>query len=122
MVPVLRGERDRVDDYVVVEAGEGGLQQDEFLSAIEDGRWKLIHVPNEYYQRGMQKMPYELYEVQPDPMETKNVVAEHPELVALMKGLLEQRLTDAAPVGAEAQQPNYSKEELDNLRALGYVR
>ena len=55
-------------------------------------------------------------------METKNVVAEHPELVELMKGLLEQRLTDAAPVDLEAQQPNYSKEELENLRSLGYIR
>ena len=122
LVPVLWGERDRVDDYVVVEAGEGGLRQDEYLRAIEDGRWKLIHVPNESYQRGMQKMPYELYEVWTDPMETKNVVAEHPELVELMKGLLEQRLTDAAPVDLEAQQPNYSKEELENLRSLGYIR
>ncbi len=60
LVPVLMGERSRVDDYVVVEAGEGGLQKNEFLRAIEDSRWKLIHVPNEPYQRGMQKMPYEL--------------------------------------------------------------
>ncbi len=122
LVPVLVGEQDRVDDYVVVEAGEGGLREDEFLRAIEDGRWKLVHVPNESYQRGMQRMPYELYEVRADAMETNNVVDEHPELVALMKGLLERRLTDAASGRVETQQPNYSQEELENLRSLGYIR
>ena len=90
--------------------------------AIEDGRWKLVHVPNESYQRGMQRMPYELYELRADAMETNNVVDEHPELVALMKGLLERRLTDAASGRVETQQPNYSQEELENLRSLGYIR
>ena len=71
----------------------------------------------------MQKMPYELYEVRADPMETKNVIAEHPDLAKLMKGLLEQRLIDAGPMGELQQQlPNYSEKEFENLRSLGYIR
>ena len=122
LMPVLHGDRDRVDDYVTVEAGEGGLQPNEFLRSIENGRWKLIHVPNEKYQRGMQKMPYELYEVRSDPMETHNVVGKHPELVELLKKLLAERTADLSPIGNRSQVPAYSKEEIENLRALGYIR
>ena len=85
LAQVLRGQQDRIDDYVVVQAGEGGLQRHEFLLSIEDARWKLVHVPNERYQRQMQGMEHELYEVRSDRMETRNVVREHPQLAELMK-------------------------------------
>ncbi len=123
LAPVLHGVVDRVDDYVVVEAGEGGLQKDEFLRSIEDARWKLLHVPSEQYQRGMQGMEYELYEVRDDPMETHNVIADHPELAALMQQLLADRLLEAGPAqDRPGQQPSYSPEEIENLRSLGYIR
>jgi arylsulfatase A-like enzyme len=123
LTPVMRGEQERVDDYVVVEAGEGGLRPHEFLSSIEDSRWKLLHIPNERYQRQMQGMEYELYEVRVDPMETQNVVSEHPELVELMKTLLETRVTSSGPTSTEpGRLPNYSPEEIENLRSLGYIR
>ena len=95
----------------------------EFLSSIEDSRWKLLHIPNERYQRQMQGMEYELYEVRVDPMETQNVVSEHPELVELMKTLLETRVTSSGPTSTEpGRLPNYSPEEIENLRSLGYIR
>ena len=123
LVPVLRGEQERVDDYVVVEAGEGGLQAHEFLRSIEDARWKLLHVPNERYQRQMQGMEYELYEVRSDPMETRNIVSEHPHLVELMKTLLAARVTSPDPTSTEpGRLPSYSPEEIENLRSLGYIR
>ena len=123
LTPVMRGEQERVDDYVVVEAGEGGLRPHEFLSSIEDSRWKLLHIPNEQYQRQMQGMEYELYEVRVDPMETQNVVSEHPELVELMKTLLKTRVTSSGPTSTEpGRLPNYSPEEIENLRSLGYIR
>ena len=122
LIPVLHGDRDRVDDYVTVEAGEGGLQPNEFLRSIENDRWKLIHVPNEKYQRGRQKMPYELYEVRSDPMETHNAVSKHPELVELLRKLLAERTADLSPIGNRSQVPAYSKEEIENLRTLGYIR
>jgi len=123
LAPVLVEGEDRVDDYVIVEAGEGGLQPDQYLRAIEDGRWKLVHVPSEQYQRQMQKMPYELYEVRADPMETNNVAVEHPDLVRVLAEILEGRLREAGPVNEAPQQlPHYSEEELDNLRSLGHIR
>ena len=123
LLPVLQGDTDRVDDYVLVEAGEGGLQRDEFLTAIEDGRWKLVHVPSEQYQRGMQQMEYELYEVRDDPMETVNIIGDHPDLAALMKQVLADRLRQAGDTKAPTdQQPKYSEDEIENLRSLGYIR
>lgn len=123
LTPVLVDGEGRVDDDVVVEAGEGGLQADEYLRAIEDGRWKLVYVPSEGHQRQRQKMSYELYEVRADPMETDNVAAEHPGLVRVLAETLERRLSEAGPVNTAPQQlPNYSEEELDNFRSLGYIR
>ena len=123
LAPVLRGEVDRVDDYVVIQAGEGGLKRDEFLRSIEDARWKLLHVPSTQYQRSMQQSEYELYEVGSDPMETTNVIAEHTELAELMKRLLATRLSQSGTTsGGTNQAPEYSPEELENLRSLGYLR
>lgn len=123
LAPVLRGESDRVDDYVIVEAGEGGLKKDEFLRSIEDARWKLIRAPHADYQRGMQGVEYELYELRSDPMETENVIDAHPDLANLMKQLLTERLAQAGPAGDRPEQaPQYSEEEIENLRSLGYIR
>ena len=121
--PVLYGDVDRVDDYVIVESGEGGLRKDEFLSSIEDARWKLIRVPHQEYRRGMQGTEYELYEVRTDPMETENVIVDHSDLANLMKELLAERLAQAGPAGERPEQtPQYSEEEIENLRSLGYIR
>ena len=122
LVPVLRGDEDRVDDYVVVEAGEGGLRRHEFLRSIEDARWKLVHVPSAQYQRQMQGMEYELYEIRSDPMETRNVIADHPDLAALMQTVLDERVTSTDPPVTPTRRPEYSPEELENLRSLGYIR
>ena len=112
-----------MDDYVVIEAGEGGLKQHEFLRSIEDARWKLLHVPTEQYQRSMQQSEYELYEVRSDPMETKHIIADHAELAELMKGLLAKRLNEAGQRSEGTDQAaQYSPEELENLRSLGYIR
>ena len=92
LLPVLVGERSRVDDYVIVEAGEGGLQKHQFLRSIEDARWKLIHVPSEGYQRRMQGSPFELYDMRADPMETASLVTAHPELVDRLSSVLEGSL------------------------------
>ena len=123
LLPVLQGDADRVEDYVVVEAGEGGLRRDQFLRAIEDGRWKLIHVPSEQYQRGMQQMEYELYEVRDDPMETINIIDAHPDLAELMKQMLTSHLDDTGDAQERPdRQPRYSEDEIENLRSLGYIR
>ena len=123
LLPVMQGEQDRVDDYVVVEAGEGGLAPHEFLRSVEDARWKLVQVPSAQYQRQMQGTEYELYEVRSDPLETRNVVDEHPELAELLKSLLDARVTSPDPATPDAGQlPDYSPEEIENLRSLGYIR
>ena len=123
LLPVLVGERSRVDDYVIVEAGEGGLQKHQFLRSIEDARWKLIHVPSEGYQRRMQGSPFELYDMRADPMETASLVTAHPELVDRLSSVLEGRLEEGRAFSDNPPHPpDYSTEELENLRSLGYIR
>ena len=123
LLPVLVGERSRVNDYVIVEAGEGGLEKHQFLRSIEGARWKLIHVPSEGYQRRMQGSPFELYDVRADPMETTDLAAAHPELVDHLRSLLEGRLGEGRAFSDNPPHPpEYSTEELENLRSLGYIR
>ena len=107
---------------MVVEAGEGGLKRNEYLRSMEDARWKLVHVPSKRSQQQMQQMEYELYETRVDVMETENVVNAHPGLVKLMQALLAERTSDPQEIKEDHQLPEYTQEELDNLRALGYLR
>ena len=39
-----------------------------------------MYVPSENYQRMMQKVPFELYNVEQDWYETKNIISENPDI------------------------------------------
>ena len=60
-----------------------------FRAAMRQGNWKLIW-------RTMLPSSVELYDIAADPSETKNVAAEHPELVAKFKSRLDELSRDAA--------------------------
>jgi arylsulfatase A-like enzyme len=123
VVPVLRGDSEYTEPWVVEEAGEGGLQREEFLRSIQDREWKLVYVPSERYRNMMQGVEYELYNVLVDPMETNNVAAENPEVVARMRAALSEIMERTGPVAPPpGQSPRYTEEELRSLRALGYIR
>lgn len=85
-------------------------QQDD-LFCMMDGRWKLI-----YHKHNPENN--ELYDLQADPAELKNVAADHPDEVARLKkaldksGALEVKFIEpGAPMDQEA---------LEKLRSLGY--
>ena len=123
VVPVLLGEQEYTETWVVEEAGEGGLKRPEFLRSIQDEEWKLVHVPSERYRAMMQGVEYELYNVLADPMETENVADQHPEIVARMRTALEEIIDRTGPIAPPpGQAPRYTEEELRSLRALGYIR
>jgi arylsulfatase A-like enzyme len=123
VMPVLLGETEYTERYVVEEAGEGGLGREQFLRSIQDERWKLVHVPSQRYRDMMQGLEYELYDVLADPMETTNVIDQHPDVAERLRWALEDILDATGPVAPPpGQAPRYTEEQLRQLRALGYIR
>jgi choline-sulfatase len=80
------------------------------LRSVQDGRFKLIHAPRP-----------ELFDLQQDPREARDLASEQPERVATLTRALEEmerRLANAAaPVGPQA----LDAETEERLAALGYV-
>ncbi len=123
VVPVMLGEKDYTEPYVVEEAGEGGIRRDQFLRTIQDGEWKLVHVPSLRYQGMMQGVEYELYNVLDDANETVNVAEQNPRIVERLRTALEEIIERTGPLAPPPDQaPRYTEEELEQLRALGYIR
>lgn len=86
------------------------LSQRDDLYVVMDRRWKLIH-----HRR--QPELSELYDLELDPGETRNVAAEQPRVVARLRAFLAER--DAlrlVPVSPHHERPDRSR-----LEALGYV-
>lgn len=103
-------------------ARSGAVNADEIAAtAVFSGDWKLIE--NQSPHPG--KPPYELFDHRQDPLDSKNVADQHPDVVQrLAKELAAWRAMATAarlkPDGAGAAA--MSPEELERLRALGYVQ
>jgi arylsulfatase len=123
VVPMLSGQMEAIDPYVVIEAGEGGLKWHEFLRSVQDEQWKLVYVPSERYQGMMQGSEFELYDVVADPMETLDLADSQPEIVTRLKRELARIISTTGPIAERpGRQPQYSPEELRSLRSLGYIQ
>jgi arylsulfatase A-like enzyme len=82
-------------------------------TALYDGPMKLIHSSDGRH---------ELYDLQKDPRETRDLMTERPELAAsLQRGLSSFRKSRVAWGGPARPAQPLSDDELEELRALGYV-
>jgi arylsulfatase len=80
---------------------------------VEDGPWRFLLRAN-----GMQ----ELYDVSRDPQERSNRVLEHPEIAERYRRALEPQLASLMHTGEGAVAQKLTPEQLEALKALGYVR
>lgn len=79
---------------------------------VEHGRWRFLLRAN-----GVQ----ELYDVTRDPQERQNLAFEHPDVAQRYRAVLEPQLAALMHTGGGAAS-KVSPEQLEALRALGYVR
>ena len=108
---------------VYVESGEGGLNRFNYIRSLWSWPYHLVYVPSENYQRMMQKVPFELYNVEQDWYETKNIIAENPDIAKKLEKQLLNWIKSAPnyePVNRKT--PDYDPEAIEQMEALGYIQ
>ena len=85
------------------------------LRAIRTPRWKLTTRERERERA--------LYDLENDPGEKRDVISEHRDTAGELESLMHRMIEDHSPGGREVErQLDPSKETVEKLRALGYVR
>lgn len=79
------------------------------LAAVRHGRWKLIR---------SEGTPAELYDLEADPNESRNVGRAHPDVVRELSALIDQLVAESPPPPEPAA---LEPEVTDELRELGYA-
>lgn len=82
LLPLLRGGREPIRQYAVSCAGSG-------VPTIRSGPWKLILEADK-----PEEGPVQLYDLENDLGETRNLALQHPERVTELKALLEKLISD----------------------------
>lgn len=88
------------------------LQRGQWIHSVRSARWKLIVYP------GTQREHLELYDLQEDPRERENAIKERPEVAQRLREALSRWVRVEPEPGVE---PEMDPEDLENLRALGYL-
>jgi arylsulfatase A-like enzyme len=117
LAPIMRGAETALEPRGMI--AQTSLYHGAFWTSYRLGRWKLF----ERFRPGMP--PHrELYDLDRDPLERRDLASERPEIVAeYSRALAEQVFAAreiAKQVGAE-ERLELGEEDLKRLRALGYV-
>jgi len=122
LMPLVRGAQAPGERWAYGESGRSFMQIDpeRHLAGVEGkhrmlrrGRWKLVYVPDESGGRPR------LYDVEADPEERHDVAGAHPDVVASL--FAHVQAVSASSI-EDDEEPELSGEQLDRLRALGYVQ
>jgi arylsulfatase A-like enzyme len=91
----------------------------ESYGIVSDG-WKLVH----NVQRGAGAAEFELYQHDSDPLDLKDVAAQHPDVVARLNSQLNawRKRVEAAKLPKGGSAEGVSSKDLDQLRSLGYIQ
>jgi arylsulfatase A-like enzyme len=118
--PLLAGQRPTGDlwDYAFTESGFAL----DYQRSITSERYKLVYVPDAGNRRIMRGRELELYDLEADPGETRNLVDERPEVAAFLRRRLWRWMEKAGPVAPAPAAVSVDGEAGDQLRSLGYIR
>lgn len=119
LLPVIRGEAEPLDFAI-----SGAGYADHYQQVVRAGRWKLVYVPTVGDRQRMTGEEWELYDVEADPAELKNVAKERPEVTeSLRRKLLEwlaKHHREGAGKGGQVEALDPRTEEM--MRKLGYIK
>jgi arylsulfatase A-like enzyme len=125
LVPFLRGERNPAWPRPAITEAAGRMvangEEDEHSFGIALDGWKLVHHP----KRRAGRPEYELFDRRQDPLDQKDLAAQHPDIVArLTKELQAWRKTaESMRLKPDSQLAGtLSPDELERLRSLGYIQ
>jgi arylsulfatase A-like enzyme len=99
---------------------ESGFAQD-YQRSITGERYKLVYVPDAGDRRIMRGRELELYDLQADPRETRNLVDARPEVAALLKQELWRWIADGGDAAPAPAAVRVDRQAEDQLRSLGYI-
>jgi len=99
---------------------ESGYAED-YQRAITGDRYKLIYVPDARDRSVMQGRELELYDLEKDPGETKNLIDRRPDVAAPLKRRLSRWIADSGSGATILTAVQIDGEAEDQLRSLGYV-
>lgn len=92
------------------------------FAVVEANRWKIFY---RYMLNDFPRYPtparWELYDLQNDPGETKDVFAEQPEVARRLMSKLVAYCREQYPYDIEAEGLEFDAEQLRELRSLGYI-
>jgi len=118
LLRLVRGEPDTAPTHVFMESGRKHLSQ----VAVRRGPWKLVHTraAADRHRFGLPELG--LFNLRTDPGETNNLVNEHRELIAEMKGVLDTWVANGQKkMQASAPEvPETDSATKEALRVLGY--
>lgn len=97
-------------------------KQDLILKSMIDGKWKLIHLGKEWT---ISPKEYELYDLQSDPGEQKNLIYRNPVATHYLMNKFKrwvQGQSLLAHLSKEGLEKELTEKDIEELRALGYIR
>ncbi len=125
LVPFLRGERNPAWPRPAVTEAAGRMaateeEVEESFAIAMDG-WKLVHHP----RRPPGRPEYELFDRRQDPLDQKDLAPTHPDIVERLAKELQawRKLAESMRLKPDSELGgSLSAEELERLRALGYIQ
>jgi arylsulfatase A-like enzyme len=116
-VPIMRGQDDQSRDAFLEALGRVIPKKDEWLAGIRvDNRYKYIYSPfREDYRE-------ELYDLERDPGENRNIARRRQQVVASLRGKIEAMTAGGAreTMGEELDEEE-QRQMINRLRGLGYL-
>jgi arylsulfatase len=100
---------------------ESGYSRD-YQRSITGERYKLIYVPDEADRAVMKRSELELYDLQEDPGETRNLAGERPEVAAQLRERLARWIGEGGTGSAAPTAVRIEPEAERQLRSLGYIQ
>jgi arylsulfatase A-like enzyme len=99
---------------------ESGYAKD-YQRSVTSERYKLVSVPDPEDRKVMKGSDFELYDLQKDPGETRNVIGEQPKVAEALKKQLDRWIVESGAPSEAPAEVSLDRDTEEQLRSLGYL-